>query len=270
MGIFKVQPHVVEIFFVGLNDSDTLHDVEQRPQPLHRRLPVLDGVHHVVVVKPVLSRHQERRLLLAKELVLVERLIQQLFHELIVDGREHIVRTLGVGQDCDVRNAPPTPALLKHIDRLGALVEQLGPVTVSASVWPFGLIADPTAANELVPGPVHRHVEVVVLKLRTFLEVLHGALHCPREKCKVLSPTHSHLTVATTRAAVVVHVLRQVRPLAVLLATADEGEAGVTHDEVHAISATGCPGRDAAKAFVIDSAKRVHELRRVVSRPHSA
>ena len=90
---------------MGLNDSDTLHDVEKRPQPLHRRLPVLDGVHHVVVVKPVLSRHQ-RRLLLAKELVLAERLIQQLFHELVVDGREHIVRTLGVGQDRDVRNAP--------------------------------------------------------------------------------------------------------------------------------------------------------------------
>ena len=75
----------------------------------------------MVVVKPVLSRHLKRRLLLAKELVLAERLIQQLFHELVVDGREHIVRTLGVGQDRDVRNAPPTPALLKHIDRLGAL-----------------------------------------------------------------------------------------------------------------------------------------------------
>ena len=194
--------------------------------------------------------------------MLAERLIQQLFHELVVDGREHIVRTFGVSQDRDVRNAPPTPALLKHIDRLGALVEQLGPVTVSTSVWPFRLVADPTAANELVPGPVHRHVEVMVLELRPFLELLHGALHGPCEKCEVLSPTHSHLAVA---APVVVHVLREVRPFAVPLATADQGKAGVTHNEVHAIPATGCPGRDAAKAFVIDSAQRVHEALRICS-----
>ena len=270
MGILKVQPHVVEVVLVSLSDSDALHDVEKRPQPLHRRLPVLDGAHHVVTVEPVLPRHQKGRLLLAKELVLAERLIQQLFHELVVDGREHIVRTFGVSQDRDVRNAPPTPALPKHIDRLGALVEQLGPVTVSTSVWPSRLVADPTAANELVPGPVHRHVELMVLELRPFLELLHGALHGPCEKCEVLSPTHSHLAVATTRAAVVVHVLREVRPFAVLLATDDQGEAGVAHDEVHAIPATGCPGSDAAKAFVIDSAQRVHEFRRVVSRPHSA
>ena len=189
----------------------------------------------MVIVEPVLSCHQKGRLLLAKELVL--------------DRREHVVRTFGVGQGRNVCNAPPTPALLKHVDRLGALVEQLGPVSVSTSVWPLRLVADPTAANELVPGPVHRHVEVMVLELRPLLGLLHRALNGPCEKREVLSPTHSHLAVATTRAAVVVHVLREVRSFAVCFVSANQSEAGVAHDEVHAISATGCPGRDAAKAF---------------------
>ena len=159
-------------------------------------------------------------------------------------------------------------ALLKHIDRLGALVEQLGPVAISASEGP--LVADPTAANELVPGPVHRHVEVMVFQLGPPFELLHRALDGPGKGREVLAPTHLHLAVATTRAAVVVHVLSEVRSFAVPLASANQSEAGVTHDEVHAIFATCCPGRDAAKALVIGSTQRVHDFWRIVDRPHSA
>ena len=144
--------------------------------------------------------------------------MQKLFHELVVDRGQPVVRTLGVGEDREVGDAPPASAFLEQINRLGALVEKLGPVTVSASVWPLRLVADPTAANKLVPRPVHRHVQIMVLELGPPFELLHRALDDPGKEREILAPAHLHLAVAATAATVVVHVLGDVRSLAVPLA----------------------------------------------------
>ena len=95
----------------------------------------------------------------------------------------------------------------------------------------------------------HRHVEVMVLKLGPPFELLHRALDGPSEEREILAPAHLHLAVAAAAAAVVAHALGDVRSFAAPLASANQSEAGVAHDEAHALSATGCPGSDTAKTL---------------------
>lgn len=166
----SIQLQIVEVILARVGDHDTPHDVVERPQPFHSHFAVFNRVRHVIVVESILLRHEKCRLLLAKELVALKRFIQEPVSKLSVNRRQPVIRPISVCKDRNV--TPPAPALFENVDGLDAIIEQIWPMTITTAIRPIEFVTDPTAANELVSGP---------------LELLHCVLDGPGEVRKVLA-----------------------------------------------------------------------------------